>query len=129
MKFFGTYGCSATNSIYNIAIEARDAQSALKFCYDSAVEDRDSYEGLHRVETWGEIAENEGFIIGEMSQAEENYIDDLYADSIEGDITYSIEPFDINNEEHLEVLKEQECEFWQAQKGGQNGTSKVSNGA
>ena len=46
MKFFGTYGCSMTNSIYNIAIEARDAQSALKFCYDSAVEDRDSYEGF-----------------------------------------------------------------------------------
>ena len=33
MKFFGTYGCSMTNSIYNIAIEARDAQSALKFYY------------------------------------------------------------------------------------------------
>lgn len=23
-------------------------------------------------------------------------------------------PFDIDNEEHLETLKEQECEFWQA---------------
>lgn len=114
MKFFGTYGCSATSSIYNIAIEARDAQSALKFCYDSAVEDRDSYEGLHGVKTWEEIAENEGFIIGEMSQAEENYIDDLYVDSIESNIIYNIEPFDINNEEHLEILKEQECEFWQA---------------
>ena len=55
-----------------------------------------------------------GFIIGEMSSEEESYIDDLYADAIENDITYSIEPFDINNEEHLEVLKEQECEFWQA---------------
>ena len=49
-----------------------------------------------------------------MSQAEENYIDDLYVDSIESDIIYNIEPFDINNEEHLETLKEQECEFWQA---------------
>ena len=114
MKFFGTYGCNTTNSIYNIAIEAKDAQSALKFCYDSAVEDRDGYEGFHGVETWGEIAENEGFIIGEMSSEEESYIDDLYVDAIENDITYSIEPFDINNEEHLEVLKEQECEFWQA---------------
>lgn len=114
MKFFGAYGCNATNSIYNIAIEARDVQSALKFCYDSAVEDRDSYEGFHGVETWEEIAENEGFIIGEMSQAEENYIDDLYADSIENDIIYNVVPFDINNEEHLKTLKEQECEFWQA---------------
>ena len=129
MKFFGTYGCSAVNSVYNIAIEAKDAQSALKFCYDSAVEDRDSYEGLHGVQTWADIAEDEDFIVGEMSSREEEYIDDLYAESIENDITYSIEPFDINNEEHLEALKEQECEFWQAQKGGQNGTSKVSNGA
>lgn len=114
MKFFGTYGCEAADSIYNIAIEARDAQSALQFCYDSAVEDRDSYEGLHGIKTWAEIAEDEGFIVGEMSSREENYIDDLYDEAIEDDITYDIEPFDINNEEHLKTLKEQECEFWQA---------------
>lgn len=118
MKFFGIYGCNAVNSIYKIAIEARDEQSALKFCYDYAIEDRDSYEGFHGVQTWAEIAENEGFTVGEMSQAETDYIDDLYADSIESDIIYYVEPFDINNEEHLEALKEQECEFWQAQKGG-----------
>lgn len=114
MKFFGTYGCSVVGSIYNIAIEAKDAQSALKFCHDGAVEDRDSYEGLYEIETWVEIAENEGFTVGEMSQAETDYIDDLYSDSIESDIIYDVVPFDINNEEHLEVLKEQECEFWQA---------------
>lgn len=114
MKFFGTYGCSTVNSVYNIAIEARDAQSALKFCYDSAVEDRDSYEGLHGVKTWVEIAEDEGFTVGEMSQTEIYETDDLYADSIENDIIYNVVPFDINNEEHLMALKEQECEFWQA---------------
>ena len=114
MKFFGTYGCSTVNSVYNIAIEARDAQSALKFCYDSAVEDRDSYEGLHGVKTWADLAEDEGFTVGEMSSGEESYIDDLYTESIESDITYNVVPFDINNEEHFEVLKEQECEFWQA---------------
>ena len=114
MKFFGTYGCSAVGSIYNIAIEAKDAQSALKFCYDSAVEDRDSYLELHRVQTWVDIAENEGFTVGEMSSKEENYIDDLYTESIESDIIYNVVPFDINNWEHFEVLKEQECEFWQA---------------
>lgn len=114
MKFFGTYGCSAVNSVYNIVIEAKDAQSALKFCYDSAVEDRDSYEGLHGVKTWGEIAEDEGFTVEEMSSEEENHIDDLYAESIEDDIIYNVVPFDINNEGHLEVLKDQEREFWQA---------------
>lgn len=114
MKFFGTYGCSTVNSVYNIAIEARDAESALKFCYDSAVEDRDSYEGFCGIETWVEIAENEGFTVGGMSQPEIYETDDLYADAIENDIIYNVVPFDINNEEHLEVLKEQECEFWQA---------------
>ena len=114
MKFFGTYGCNATCSVYNIAIEARDEQSALKFCYDCAVEDRDSYEGFHGVQSWADIAEDEGFTVGEMSQAETEYIDDLYAESIENDIIYDVVPFDINNEEHLETLKEQEREFWQA---------------
>lgn len=113
MKFFGTYGCEAANSIYNIAIEARNAQSALQFCYDSAVEDRNSYEGLHGIKTWAEIAEDEGFIVEEMSSREESYIDGLYDESIGDDIIYDIEPFDINNEEHLKILKEQECEFWQ----------------
>ena len=114
MKFFGTYGCSAVNSIYNIAIEARDAESALKFCYDSAVEDRDSYEGLCGIKTWADIAENEGFTVGGMSQPEISETDDLYTDAIENDIIYNVVPFDINNEEHLEALKEQEYEFWQA---------------
>lgn len=114
MKFFGTYGCSTVGSIYNIAIEAKDAQSALKFCYDSAVEDKNSYEGLHGVKTWVDLAEDEGFTVGEMSQAETDYIDDLYSDSIESDIICDVVPFDINNEEHLKALKEQECEFWQA---------------
>ena len=112
MKFFGTYGCSTVNSVYNIAIEARDAQSALKFCYDCAVEDRDSYEGSHGIESWGEIAEDVGFTIDEMSSDQEAYIDDLYADAIENDIIYNVKPFDIDNEEHLEVLRGQECEFW-----------------
>lgn len=116
MKFFGTYGCSAVDSIYNIAIEARDEQSALKFCYDYAVEDRDSYEGFHGIKSWVDIAEDEGFTVGEMSQAETDYIDDLYSDSVESDIIYDVVPFDIDNEEHLKILKEQECEFWQAQK-------------
>ena len=114
MKFFGTYGCNAAGSVYNIAIEAKDAQSALKFCYDSAVEDRDSYEGFHGVQTWADIAEDECFTVGEMSQAETDYIDDLYSDSIENDIIYDVVSFDINNEEHLEALKEQECKFWPA---------------
>ena len=118
MKFFGTYGCSAVDSIYTIAIEARDEQSALKFCYDYAVEDRDSYEGFHGIESWADIAENEGFTVGEMYQAETDYIDDLYSDSVESDIIYDVVPFDIDNEEHLKILKEQECEFWQAQNGG-----------
>ena len=109
MKFFGIYGCNATNSIYKIAIEARDEQSALKFCYDYAVEDRDSYEGFHGVQTWADIAEYDGFTVGEMSQAETEYIDGLYADSIESDIIYDVVPFDIDNEEHLKILKEQEC--------------------
>lgn len=106
MKFFGTYGCSTVNSVYNIAIEARDAQSALKFCYDSAVEDRDSYEGFPGIETWADIAEDEGFTVGEMSSREEEYIDDLYSNSVESDIIYDVVPFDIDNEEHLKILKE-----------------------
>lgn len=114
MKFFGTYGCGATNSVYNIAIDATDMEAALRFCYDNAVEDRDSYEGLHGIQSLAEIAEDEGFVVGGMSSNEESYIDDLYNEAIENDITYGVVPFDVDNEEHLEILKEQEGVFWRA---------------
>ena len=118
MKFFGTYGCSTVGSIYNIAIEAKDAQSALKFCYDSAVEERESYEGLHGIRSFEQIAEDMGYIGEEMSPDEILDVDELYQEEIEGDIFYNIVPFDESNEEHLRVLYDQEKEFWEVQKGG-----------
>lgn len=115
MKFFGTYGCSAADSVYNIAIDATDMEVALKFCYDSAVEDRDSYKGMgYGIQSWEEIAEEEGFLLGEMSPSQECYIDDLYNKTIENDIVYSVAPFNIDNEKHLETLIEQEGVFWEA---------------
>ena len=39
---------------------------------------------------------------------DEEYIDE----ERENDIEYYVEPFDYNNEEHMNILREQENEFW-----------------
>lgn len=112
MKFFGTYGCNAGGD-YNIALEASCSFKALNWCYESAVEERESYEGLHGVRSFEQIAEDEGYTAEEMSPDEVFYVDKLYQEEIEGDIFYNIVPFDESNEEHLRVLYDQEKEFWE----------------
>ena len=114
MKFFGTYGCNVDDNEYNVAIEASCSTKALNWCHESAVEERESYEGLHGIRSFEQIAEDEGYINPEeMSPDEGLVIGELYEEEIESDIYYNIVPFDDKNEEHMRVLREQEGEFWE----------------
>lgn len=117
MKFFGTYGCNAGGE-YSVALEANCSSKALNWCYESAVEERESYEGLHGIRSFEQIAEDMGYIGEEMSPDEILDVGELYQEEIEEDIFYNIVPFDESNEEHLRVLYDQEKEFWKVQKGG-----------
>ncbi len=113
MEFLGTYGCTAAGSEYNVAIKASCKLKALNWCYESAVEERESYEGLHGIRSFKQIAEDEGYNLEEMSPDEGLEIDELYQEEIESDISYNIIPFDESNKEHMRVLHEQEGEFWE----------------
>lgn len=112
MKFLGTYGCPVAGSEYNVALEGC-ARKALNWCYESAIEERESYEGLHGIRSFEEIAEDEGYIPEDMSPDETLELDELYQEEVESEIFYSIVPFNESNEEHMRVLREQEGEFWE----------------
>ena len=113
MKFFGTYGCPSAGSEYNVAIKASCGAKALSWCYESAIEERESYEGLHGIRSFEQIAEDEGYSPEEMSPDETLEVGELYQEEIESDISYNIVPFDETNEEHMRILREQEGEFWE----------------
>ena len=78
---------------YNQTIEAEDIDEACKFAYDLAVEEYQSYEGLHGVMDWDDCYEDaaESGVINEdtMTEREINkYIDDMYQEEVESWIEY-----------------------------------------
>lgn len=90
MKFIGHYGCSNESNI--IALEASSKEKANNYVYECACECYDGYYHCY----YG-------------NEDDEEYIDE----EIENDIEYYVEPFDYNNEEHMDILREQENEFWE----------------
>ena len=94
MKFIGYYGCS--NDFNIIALEASSKEKANNYVYECACE---CYGGYYHYHCYYEN-ENGG---------DEEYIDE----ERENDINYYVEPFDYNNEEHMNILREQENEFWE----------------
>lgn len=94
MKFIGYYGCSNESNI--IALEASSKEKANNYVYECACECYGRYYHYHC------YYENE-------NGGDEEYIDE----ERENDINYCVEPFDYNNEEHMNILREQENEFWE----------------
>lgn len=90
MKFIGYYGCSDEFNI--IALEANSKEKANNYIYECACECYDRYYHCYY--------ENE---------VDEEYIDE----EKENDIEYYVEPFNYNNKEHMNILREQENEFWE----------------
>lgn len=108
MKFIGRYGCSCEDEI--IALSAENREQAESYVYQNAIESYQSFEDLHGIRSWGQIAEDEGL----DKETEREAIDECYDEEVENDIHYSVEIFDYKNEEHMDVLREQEMNFWEA---------------
>ena len=78
---------------YNQTIEAEDIEEAYEYAHDLAVEEYQSYEGLHGIMSWGDCYEDaveSGFIDKEnMTETEiYEYVDGLYQEEIESWIEY-----------------------------------------
>ena len=78
---------------YNQTIEAEDIDEACEAAYELAVEEYQSYEGLHGILSWAECYKDamESGFIGEDTMTEDEiatYVDDMYQEEIEGWIEY-----------------------------------------
>lgn len=101
MMYYCRYGCSINDT--KEIIEAQNEASALEYAYQKAIEDFNSYEGLHGIQSFDEFVE-------ENIDFYENDEDDLieaYNEYIENDIHYCVETFDFKNYVHTDTLDEQ----------------------
>lgn len=89
MKFIGYYGCSQEKN--TLALKANSKEKADNYVYECARECYDGYCHYY-----------------DEDETEENILEDR-----EYDLSYFVEPFDYNNEEHINILREQENEFWE----------------
>lgn len=111
MKYFGRYSCTCEHESVCLSGSKKAVES---FLYENAIECYQSFEGLHGIRGCGEIAIEDFDIELDMANEEVlELIEEVYNEEIESDIEYSFEPFDENNEEHMDTLNAQSGEFWE----------------
>ena len=105
MKFIIEYGCDGIGSEW-LAVEAESLEEAEHYAYLSAFDYRDSYEGLHGVQSFAEFCEE-----NELNEDSDESWEE-YNTMIEEEIFYHAYEFNEEDELHLEVLEESEGKFF-----------------
>jgi hypothetical protein len=106
MKYFKIgYGCGCgENEDY---ITAKDQKEADSIAWESAIEDYESYEGLHGIRDMSDIAEDDyGISLDEADDATYNDIEQAYIDERESQLDYWAE--EITEKEYLVGIGELE---------------------
>ena len=96
MKLYVKYGCSECHE--TLIVEAESFERADEFAESAAQDVYYSYDCNYPSEEDYDLYEEEGLTEDEISEQE--YMDML------NNIEWTVEPFDENNEEHLEALHE-----------------------
>lgn len=97
MYYIVEYGCSANHETICVKSDKK-LKDIVNFAYHSAIEEFESYEGLHGILTFNEFCEEESY------DTEDDEAWESYCEYRENDITYEVEEFDEKNEEHLAIL-------------------------
>ena len=99
MKFYIEYGCGCGDNY--MIIEAEDLAAAENYAYEKAIEEYQSYEGLHGIMDIEEVCEEFG--IEDVASAEAEI---AYQEERESWLSYSAEEYDEENDEHVSALEE-----------------------
>lgn len=102
MKFVINYGCGCGDN--EEVIEAKDLKAAEHYAYDCAVNDYESYEGLHGVMDIDDVCAEYNIEDRNSSEAWDAYIEER-----ENNINYEAIEFDSDNEEHRDLLEYSGC--------------------
>ena len=99
MKFYVEYGCGCGDNY--MVIEAKDLAAAENYAYEKAIEEYESYEGLHGILNKEEVCEEWGIEDVDSDEAEV-----AYREEREGQLNYLAEEYDEENDEHISALEE-----------------------
>lgn len=105
MLYIINYGCGCGEN--NEVISASSLEVAEEYAYQRAIEEYESYEGLHGIRSFIDILEEEFNISVEDEEAEDYYeqAQEIYDEEVENTISYSAEEYD--EEKHGWLLEEQ----------------------
>ena len=98
MKYVITYGCGCGDE--KMVINAKNLDEATSYAYNQAIENYETYEGYHGIPDIEEVCEDQGI---EDTASEEAEI--AYREERESWLQYSVEEFDENDEEHLDLAE------------------------
>lgn len=94
MRFYITYSCGCGCGDNSEVIEAETLKEAENYARECAIEEYQSYEGLHGIRDWDEIRD-------ECDSDDE--ADDIYYGEVESSIDYGAELYDETNEDHVDA--------------------------
>ena len=103
MLYYINYSCGYGDNEEIISTESRE--DADNYVYQKAVEEYESYEGLHGVRGLSDIIA-EDFIEEEMTEEDYDEAEAIYQEEKENAISYGVTPFDDNITEHTDTLEE-----------------------
>lgn len=104
MLFYVTYGVNGCSDNYLI-IDAEDEEAANNWAYQEAINEYESYEGLHGIRSYSDICA-EDFIEDEMTNEDYDEAEEIYQEEKENAISYGVTPFNDNIAEHTDALEE-----------------------
>ena len=103
-KYIVHAGCSINAEYFPVIGELKEVEN---WAWLTAVEDFDSYAGLHGLMDFNDFCNDMGYDI----DFDEDKAWEDFCDYREGELIYSVKPFDETNEEHLDCLEWNGGEF------------------
>ena len=106
MLYYVVYSCGCGEN--EEIISAKTKEDAWNYDYQKAIDDYESYEGLHGVRGISDIIA-EDFVEDEMTEEDYEEAEDIYFEERENTISYGVEDYDFLNYGWL--LEEQETAY------------------
>lgn len=103
-KYIVHAGCSINAEYYPVIGKFKEVEN---WAWLTAVEEFDSYAGLHGLMDFNDFCNDMGYDI----DFDEDKAWEDFCDYREGELIYSVKPFDETNEEHLDYLEWNGGEF------------------
>lgn len=103
-KYIVHAGCSINAEYYPVMGKLKEVEN---WAWLTAVEEFDSYAGLHGLMDFNDFCNDMGYDI----DFDEDKAQEDFCDYREGELIYSVKPFDETNEEHLDYLEWNGGEF------------------